>query len=63
MADKPKKTKETLSQPQKAFVQRHMEKVRAIAREQGTVVTKKGQKAARAAVERTLLAQNKRRGK
>ncbi len=53
--------KPTLSQFQRAFVMRHLAKVKQIAKDQGTVVTAKGQAAARAAVERTLLAQNRRR--
>ncbi len=53
--------KETLSQSQRAFVTRHLAKVKAIAKEQGTKVTAKGQASARAAVERTLLAQNRKR--
>ncbi len=58
MAKAPLK-KEKLSQSQRAFVTRHLSKLQAIAKEQGTVVTRKGQAAARAAVERTLLSQNR----
>lgn len=50
-----------LSQYQKAFVMRHLDKVKAIAREQGTIITAAGQKKAKAAVERTLLSQNKKK--
>ncbi len=61
MAKSIKKPK--LSQRQRAFVMSHLERVKAIAKEQGTVITAKGQATARAAVERTLLSQNKTRGK
>lgn len=53
--------KPTLSQFQRAFVTRHLSKVQQIAKDQGTVITRKGQAAAKAAVERTLLAQNRRK--
>ena len=53
--------KQKLTQYQSAFVSRHLAKVQQIAKDQGTVITRKGQAAAKAAVERTLLAQNRRK--
>ena len=50
-----------LAQFQKAFIMRHLDKVKAMTREQGTIITAAEQKKAKAAVERTLLAQNKKK--